>query len=232
MGARRPVAVVVGATGGIGRAVVDLFAEDHTLWLVGRDETALKTMAATLPEAFGWQVDLAGSDGMPPETPADLRLVDVLVHCAGMFEAGTVLEMPEQRWREIFAVNVFGVVELTKTLLPALRLTRGRVIVVNSTVVTRSPAGRSAYAASKQALRVFTEALHQEELERGVRVTSIYPGRVATEMQRTVRRREGGPFEPERYLAAETVAKAVRSVLATPPDAHLTEFVLEPAWRH
>ncbi|WP_166463108.1 SDR family oxidoreductase [Amycolatopsis acidicola] len=231
MGGRRPVAVVVGATGGIGRAVVELFARDHTLWLAGRDETALKTMASTLPEAFCWQLDLSGDEGVPLEPPQDLGEVDVLLHCAGAFEQGTVLDMSERRWREVFAVNLFGVVELTRLLLPGLRRTRGRVIVVNSTVVTRSPAGRSAYAASKQALRVFTEALHQEELNHGVRVTSIYPGRVATEMQRTVRRREGGPFEPERYLAPATVAKAVRAVLAAPADAHLTEFVLEPTWR-
>jgi short-subunit dehydrogenase len=225
---RKPVGVVMGATGGIGRAVVDALAGGHTLWLAGRDETALKTMAAGLPDGFSWPVDLASGAGIDV-VPPQLSTVDVLVHCAGRFELGTVHQVPDSVWREVFAVNLFGVVEMTRKLLPALRRTAGRVIVVNSTVVAGSPAYRSAYAASKQALRVFAEALHQEETGQGVRVTSIYPGRVATEMQRKVRRFEGGPVEPERYLAAESVAAAVQSVLAVPPDAHLTEFMLEPA---
>jgi NAD(P)-dependent dehydrogenase (short-subunit alcohol dehydrogenase family) len=220
---------VVGATGGIGRAVVSTLADDYALWLAGRDEGALKTMVAGLPAASCWPLDLANAAEFGP-VPPELWAVDLLVHCAGMFERGTVADMPESMWRDLFSVNLFGVVELTRSLLPALRRARGRVIVVNSTVVTKSPAARSAYAASKQALRVFAEALHEEELDRGVRVTSIYPGRVATDMQRAVRRSEGGSFEAERYLAPQTVASAVRSVLSAPPDAHFTKFVLEPIW--
>ncbi|HVW42656.1 MAG TPA: SDR family oxidoreductase [Amycolatopsis sp.] len=230
MAGYKPVAVVVGATGGIGRAVVDGLAGRYTLCLAGRDEAALKDMAAAIPDAFPWTVDLATPDGIGI-VPGELTEVDLLVHGAGVFERETIMDMSESRWREVFAVNLFGVAEVTRSLLPALRRTRGRVIVVNSTVVSGSPAGRSAYAASKQALRVFAEALHREELDNGVRVTSIYPGRVATEMQRTVRRSEGGPFQPDRYLAPESVASAVFSVLSAPPDAHLTEFVLEPVWR-
>lgn len=230
MAGHRPVAVVVGATGGIGHAVVDVLAARYALCLAGRDETALKTMAAAIPGAFHWTVDLATSEGIGI-VPGELRAVDLLVHCAGVFERETILDMTESRWRELFAVNLFGVAAVTRNLLPALRRASGRVIVVNSTVVAGSPAGRSAYAASKQALRVFAEALHREELPHGVRVTSIYPGRVATGMQRTVRRSEGGPFEPDRYLSPESVASAVFSVLSAPPDAHLTEFVLEPTWR-
>jgi len=219
----------VGATGGIGRAVANVVADRYTLCLAGRDEAALKTMTATLPDAFHWVVDLAAEDvGV---VPGELTTVDLLVHCAGVFERADIHAMPESAWREVFAVNLFGVAGLTRNLLPGLRAARGRVIIVNSTVVTGSPAGRAAYAASKQALRVFADALHREELGNGVRVTSIYPGRVATEMQRTVRRTEGGPFQPDRYLAPESVASAVFSVLSTPPDAQVTEFVLQPAWQ-
>ncbi|WP_222425734.1 SDR family oxidoreductase [Amycolatopsis acidiphila] len=229
MAERRPVAVVVGATGGIGRAVAaSLDGEGYAVWLAGRDEAALKSMAAGLADAACWTLDLSDGD---TEVPLELPDVDVLVHCAGVFEFGGIEQMPESRWRQVFSVNLFGVVGTTRALLPRLRAAHGHVVVVNSTVVRRSAAGRSAYAASKEALRVFAEALHQEELDHGIRVTTIYPGRVATGMQRTVRRYEGGPFEPRRYLTAETVAGAVLVVLSAPPDAHLTEFVLKPAPR-
>ncbi|GHF39440.1 short chain dehydrogenase [Amycolatopsis bartoniae] len=221
------MAVVAGATGGIGRAVVARLARlGYLVWPTGRDGTAVKALSAELPHAVPWPFDLGNG---PPVVPPELTEVDVLVHAAGLFESGVVDETPADRWRRVFDVNLFGVVDLTRALLPALRRARGRVIVINSTVVRGSPAGRAAYAASKEALRVFTEALHQEELGTGVRVTALYPGRVATAMQREVRRREGGPYEPERYLAPETVAAAVASVLGTSGEAHLTELVLHPA---
>ncbi|WP_306990442.1 SDR family oxidoreductase [Amycolatopsis thermophila] len=226
----RGIAVVVGATGGIGAEVAAALADRYTLWLVGRDETALKEAAETLPDAHFWTVDLSGDtdiSGIPPK----LTSVDVLVHCAGIIDLGTVAATPSVTWRELFAVNLFGVVEMTRVLLPALRAARGRVVLVNSTAVHGSPANRAAYAASKTALRVFAEALHHEELPHGVRVSSIYPGRVDTAMQRSVRRAEGGPYEPERYLGPASVAAAVRAVLAAPADAHLTELVLQPEWR-
>lgn len=221
---------MVGATGGIGAEVATSLGEQYTLWLVGRDETELKEFAETLPDAHCCAVDLAGDTDISDNFPK-LSSVDVLVHCAGVFQLGSVAETDPTVWRELFAVNLFGVADVTRLLLPALRNARGRVILVNSTAVLGAPAHRAAYAASKTALRVFAEALHREELPNGVRVTSIYPGRVATSMQRTVRRMEGGPYEPERYLDPASVASAVWSVLAAPADTHLTELVIEPEWR-
>ncbi|SFJ24916.1 NADP-dependent 3-hydroxy acid dehydrogenase YdfG [Amycolatopsis sacchari] len=228
MGAERdPVAVVVGATGGIGSAVAtDLAARGFRVWLASRDEHALVELTGKLPGAAAWPLDLAAGPLVPP---SGLVGVDVLVHCAGVFDAGPVAETSADRWRHVFAVNLFGVVEVTRALLPALRRARGRAILVNSTVVRGAAAGRSAYAASKEALRVFAEALHQEELENGVRVTTVYPGRVATGMQREVRQREGGPYEPEQYLAPEAVAAAVASVVSSPDEAHVTELTVQPA---
>lgn len=65
--------------------------------------------------------------------------------------------------------------------------------------------------------------------EPDLRVTSVHPGRIATDMQRAVRATEGGRFEPERYLRPESVAGAVLVAITAPPDAHLTEVVLRPA---
>ncbi|MEU0462821.1 MULTISPECIES: SDR family oxidoreductase [unclassified Amycolatopsis] len=226
----RGTAVVVGATGGIGAEVAAALADRYTVWVAGRDETALKELAGTLPDAHCWTVDLAADPDISDNCP-ELSSVDVVVHCAGVFQLGSVADTDLDVWRELFAVNLFGVIGTTRRLLPALRAARGRVILVNSTAVLGSPAHRSAYAASKTALRVFAEALRREELPNGVRVTSIYPGRVATPMQQTVRRMEGGPYEPERYLDPASIADAVRSVLDAPPNTHPTELVIEPEWR-
>ena len=226
----RPVALVVGATGGIGRAVAVSLGEHYTVCVAGRNEGALNTLAETLPDAICWRVDLRAGE-MPSEKPSILSKLDLLVHCAGSIELGSIGDTPIEVWREVFETNLFGVVELTRNLLPALRATRGRVIIVNSTAVSGSPANRAAYASSKAALRAFAGALHQEELANGIRVTSVYPGRVDTKGQRKVRALEKGPYEPERYLSPSSVAAAIRWVVSAPADAHITEFEVKPTWR-
>jgi NAD(P)-dependent dehydrogenase (short-subunit alcohol dehydrogenase family) len=91
----------------------------------------------------------------------------------------------------------------------ALRTAGGRVVMINSTAAKNVSADRGAYAASKLALQALAYALQAEEQQNGVRVTSIYTGRVTTDMQRTVRAHEAGPFETDRYLSPESVAHAV-----------------------
>jgi NADP-dependent 3-hydroxy acid dehydrogenase YdfG len=225
-----PVAMVVGATGGIGTAVATALAERYTVCLCARDGPALEELAAKLPDAFTWPVDLSRTREIS-QIPDRLSGLSLLVHCAGLWAMGTIGDMPVDVWREIYDTNLFGVVDLTKRLLPALRATRGRVIVVNSTAISGSPANRAAFASSKAALRTFASALHQEELENGIRVTSVYPGRVDTKGQHVVRAAEGGAYEPERYLSAESVASAILWVISAPEDTHLTEFEVKPTWR-
>jgi NADP-dependent 3-hydroxy acid dehydrogenase YdfG len=231
MAESRPVALVVGATGGIGKAVAAALGDRYTVWLSGRDEAALRELADTLPSARCWPIELSGALDTS-DVPAELADLSLLVHCAGSFALGTVGDSSTELWRRIFNVNLFGVVEITRRVLPALRENRGRVIVLNSTAVSGSPANRAAYAASKAALRSFATALHEEELENGVRVTSVYPGRVDTKGQKTVRAAEGGPYETERYLSPSSVAAAILWVssgdtqaLAQPRFSNCT-----PAW--
>jgi NADP-dependent 3-hydroxy acid dehydrogenase YdfG len=224
---KRPVALVVGATGGIGQAVAVALCDKYTVWLSGRDHNALQELADTLPSAFCWPIELSGV----PDTsnvPAPRSELSLLVHCAGTFTFGPICDSSTELWRRIFDVNLLSVVDITRRLLPALRENRGRVIVVNSTAVSGSPANRAAFAANKAALRSFATALHEEELHNGVRVTSVYPGRVDTKGQHAVRAAEGGPYEADRYLSPSSVAAAILWVTAAPPDTHITEFELKP----
>jgi NADP-dependent 3-hydroxy acid dehydrogenase YdfG len=200
------------------------------VWLAGRNEAALRELAQRLPNAKYWVIDLSSGAGLN-HLPPDLSSVSLLVHCAGSFVQAPIAGSSAEEWSELFSSNLFGVVEVTRKLLPALRATKGRVIVANSTAVFGPPSGRAAYAASKAALRVFADALHQEELDNGIRVTSVYMGRVNTEMQRAVRAAEGGSFEPERYLSPASIAAAIDWIASAPPDAHVTEVVVKPTWR-
>ncbi|MDT7553768.1 MAG: hypothetical protein QOI16_2304 [Pseudonocardiales bacterium] len=224
----RPLALVTGASGGIGAAVARALAPGHDLLLGGRDTAALQELAYELPGSRPWPVDLTDTRAVA-EAVAGIARLDVLVHSAGVGLLGTVAETPASTWRRQFDVNVVAVAELTRLVLPALRAARGRVILVNSGAGLAAGPGWASYAASKFALRALADALRAEEAPNGVRVTSVHPGRTDTEMQRGVVRQEGGSYQPERYLRAESVAGAVLLAVTAPADAALTELVLRPA---
>ncbi|AOS66124.1 short-chain alcohol dehydrogenase [Actinoalloteichus hymeniacidonis] len=202
-------------------------ASTHDLLLGGRDRQALAELAEELPGARPWAVELTDEHALATAA-ADIERLDVLVHSAGVVELGPIAETPAASWRRVMEVNLVAVAESTRLLLPALRAAQGKVVLINSGAGLRANPQWGAYAASKFALRAFGDALRAEEAENGVRVISVHPGRVATDMQRAVRATEGGDFQPEKYLRPETVAEAVAAAVRLPDDGQITELVLRP----
>jgi NADP-dependent 3-hydroxy acid dehydrogenase YdfG len=217
-------ALITGAGGGIGAAIAEALAPDYTLLLAGRPSARLDAVAQRLG-ATTWPLDLTDDDGI--ESAAEvLAELDVLVHNAGVAYPGRVAESTPEQWRASFEVNVTGAVALTLALLPALRAARGQVVFVNSGSGLNVSPWLASYSASKFALRAFADSLRADEPL--LRVTSVHPGRVDTEMQRDLVAYEGGDYEPARFLTPETVAGAVAQVIATPPDAHTHQVVIRP----
>ncbi|GAB2739073.1 SDR family oxidoreductase [Salinifilum aidingensis] len=224
----RPLALVTGASRGIGAATARALSETHDVLLGGRDSATLEQLAREIPGTTAWPVELTDHSAVAAAAERFDRL-DALVHSAGVADLGTIEETPAETWQRTFRVNLFAVTELTRQLLPALRAARGHVVLVNSGAGLSAKPGWGAYAASKFALRGFADSLRAEESQHGVKVTSIFPGRVATDMQREVRRQEGGTFEPEGYLRPDSVARSIVSSVHADEDTHLTEVVLRPA---
>jgi NADP-dependent 3-hydroxy acid dehydrogenase YdfG len=223
----RPLALVTGASRGIGAAVAEALAPTHDLLLGGRDADALEAVAADLPGARVWPVELTDA-GALADAVAGIDRLDVLVHSAGIGPLGTVENSPAEQWRQTFEVNVVAVAELTRLLLPALRTARGRVVCINSGAGFTARPGWGSYAASKFALRAFADALRAEEAGNGVRVTSVHPGRTDTDMQRAVVAHEGGEYDGTRFLRAESVARVVLLAVTAPSDADVTEVSIRP----
>lgn len=219
----RPVALVTGASSGIGSAIARSLAPTHDLLLAGRDETSLSLLASELPGATAWPFDLtnAASADLGP-----LSRLDVLVHSAGIALLGPLSEATPSDWRQTFELNVFAVAELTNLLLPQLRAASGHVILINSGAGRNANPGWGVYAASKFALRAYADALRGDEPS--LRVTSVYPGRTATPMQEEVRRQEGGDYDATQYLDPASVGRAVAAAVLATPDAHITELIVRP----
>jgi NADP-dependent 3-hydroxy acid dehydrogenase YdfG len=219
-----PTALITGASGGIGAAIAAALAPTHSLLLAGRPSDRLDAVANRL-DATTFPLDLTDLDEI--ESACEIvDELDVLVHNAGLSLPGRVGESDVDEWRATFNVNVFGAVALTLALLPALRSAHGQVVFINSGSGRKVSPGMASYSASKFALRAFADSLREDEP--GLRVTTVFPGRTDTEMQRELVAFEGGDYDPTKFLRPETVATAVAHAVATPPDGHLHEIVLRP----
>ncbi|GAB7180865.1 SDR family oxidoreductase [Kitasatospora sp. Ki12] len=223
--------LITGAGSGIGAVLAGKLAErGDDLWLLARDARR----AAELRERFPGARTLVGDLGDPAKLswafghqalPGEL---DSLLHVAGVVELGTVGDLPVKAWQETLNVNLVAPAELTRLLLPSLRLAKGHVVFVNSGAGLNAHAEWSAYAASKHGLKALADSLRQEEHAGGVRVTSVYPGRTATAMQVKVHQQEGKEYDAGRWIEPESVAKAVLAALDASRDAEITEITVRP----
>lgn len=226
----KPLALITGASRGIGRAIATELGRTHRVLVGGRDRAAVAEVVAALPDAAPFLADLT-DEGAVATACAGIERLDVLVHSAGVIgHLGPVADAPASAWREAMEVNVIAPATLTRLLLPALRTARGLVVFINSGAGLHASPDWSVYGASKFALTALADALRAEEA-RQVRVTTVHPGRTATAMQAALRAAEGRPYQPERYLAPEDVARTVRLAVDLPPGASLESLRIAPAPR-
>jgi NADP-dependent 3-hydroxy acid dehydrogenase YdfG len=219
-----PTAMITGASRGVGTAIAEALAPTHTLFLAGRPSSTLDEVATRFG-ATTWPLDLADVDDIPTAVePIDE--LDVLIHNAGVAFPGRVAESYVEEWRMTMEVNVIGAVALTLALLPALRAAKGHVVFINSGAGINASPGLASYTASKFALRGFADSLRNDEPS--LRVTSIHPGRIATEMQEGLIAYEGRDYDPSQFLSPQTVAKVVADAVHAPPDAQINEVIVRP----
>lgn len=226
--------LVTGAGSGIGAAVARaLTARGEDLVLLARSQTRAEQLREEHPGSRTLVADLADPSGLEAALAAQElpERLDSLVQVAGVVDLGTVAELSPQVWRETVDVNLLAPAELVRLCLPALRASRGHVVLVNSGAGLHANPGWSAYAASKHALRALADSLRAEERRAGVRVTSVFPGRVATAMQEKVHDQEGKEYDPADWIAPESVATAVLTALDLPRDAAMTDVTVSPGPR-
>ena len=226
-----PAHLITGAGSGIGAALARRLADrGDELLVVARSSERAAEITATLPGSRGLVADLADPSGLAAALAGEQlpESLDSLVHVAGVVELGSVAELTAGQWQQTMAVNLIAPAELTRICLPALRAARGHVVFVNSGSGFHAGARWGSYAASKHALRALGESLRTEERDNGIRVSSIYPGRVATAMQEKVHRQEGRDYDPAQWIQPDSVATAVLSALDLPRDAEITDLSVRP----
>jgi len=228
------VAVVTGASSGIGAATAQRLAADgFDVVLAARRIDRLTELAERIG---GRAVQLDVTDPTSVEAlAAGLDRVDVLVNNAGgAFDAAAVADADLDSWQRTYDVNVLGTVRVTKALLPALRASgAGDVVFVSSTAGLVSYEGGASYAAAKHGVHTLAETLRLELVYEPVRVVEIAPGMVKTEefsLNRTQSQDKAdavyrGVREP---LVAEDVADCIAWAVTRPHHVNVDLLVLRP----
>jgi NADP-dependent 3-hydroxy acid dehydrogenase YdfG len=232
--ARRKVALVTGASSGIGKATAEALANDGVrVALAARTEPDL--------EALADEIEAAGGEALPVPTDVtdteDVRetvaavedeygRLDVLVNSAGEMVLEEVADADMDAFERMLEVNLLGAMDVTQAVLPLMvEQGTGHVVNVSSLAGRKSFPGASGYSASKYGINGFSDALREEftgaDTEQ-IRVTDVEPGFVETELS------EGLPPEWMETLSPADVARSVTYAVRQPPHVDVNEILLRP----
>lgn len=228
-----PLAVVTGASGGIGEAIARrLGAEGFRLLLGARSIDRLRVLAEELG-ATCRPLDVADSASVAQFCAGVDELAVLVNNAGGARGLDPVESAPLDDWRWMWEVNFLGLVAMTQTLLPALeRSGRGIVINISSTAAHEVYEGGGGYTAVKHAVHALSRTLRLELAGRPVRVTEVSPGMVQTDFSlhrfRGDAKRAEAVYAGVEALTAEDVADVVAFAATRPPHVDLDEIIMRP----
>lgn len=212
-------ALITGAGKGIGRALaIALAHEGVNVGLVARTAADLQKVAEELKAykvktvvATADVADIDAVNAAVAKVKDELGSIDILINNAGISSFGSFMELEPARWEQIVKVNLFGPYYVTRAVLPGMIESKtGDIVNISSTAGKSGNAVTSAYSASKFALIGMSESLMQEVRKHNIRVTTLTPSTVATDMAKDLKLTDGNP---DRVMQAEDFAELIVSQL-------------------
>ncbi|QDQ12994.1 SDR family NAD(P)-dependent oxidoreductase [Streptomyces spectabilis] len=238
---RKPgIAVVTGASGGIGAATARGLAEaGYRVVLTARRKDRVEALAAELTEAghsaMAYALDVTDRAAVDTFATAFQKVAVLVNNAGGALGADPVATGDPEDWRQMYETNVIGTLHVTQALLPALTASGdGTVVVVSSTAGHATYEGGAGYVAAKHGAHVLAETLRLEIVGTPVRVIEIAPGMVRTEGFALTRfggdaekaaKVYAGVAEP---LTAEDVADTITWAVTRPPHVNVDLLVVRP----
>lgn len=189
---KNKVALITGASSGIGRATAQRFSEmGCRLMLTGRNEDVLKKLASQLAGEANWCTFLAGDiteenfrDRLVRRTIEEFRQLDILVNAAGIIATGSIEDTSLEDFDRMMDINLRSVFHLIQLALPFIIPRKGNIVNVSSVTGTRAFPGILSYCVSKAAVDQLTRAAALDLAPKGVRVNAVNPGVVKTNLHR------------------------------------------------
>jgi len=207
------IAVVTGASRGIGRAIALRLGATHHVVALARSQSDLDSLANEIRSGDG-SCDTIVADVADAHAVAralDGVPADVLVNNAGVGYLKPFLELTPEEWNTMVDVNFNALFHVTRAVLPGMvERGRGHIVMIGSIAGRSAFVGGSCYAATKHAVMALSESLMLEVRDKGVKVSVVNPGSVATSFFR-------GERDTSWMLTADDVADAVMHALDTPP---------------
>jgi NADP-dependent 3-hydroxy acid dehydrogenase YdfG len=235
------VAVVTGASSGIGEATARRFSsEGASVALLARRAERVEALAEELGRdggsAIALEADVRDADGMAETASriADrLGRVDCLVNNAGVMLLSEFADRKADEWRAMIETNLLGVFQTTDAFLDQLTDGGGDIVNISSVAGRQTRATLSVYSATKWGINGWSEALRQELLDAGVRVIVIEPGAVRTELADHISDRSIQEGIQQRYeefdaMEAGDIAEAIAFAVSRPARVSLNEILIRP----
>ncbi len=230
------IAVVTGASSGIGKAVaLSLAGQGAEVCLVARRrellDDAAKQVHALGSRAHACPADLTNDDdvrGLGERFQKEFGHVNILVLCGGAIFHGTLEKASLAEFDLMYRSNVRGHYALIQTMLPLLRKNAGQIVSINSSAGLRSPATTGQFSATQHAFRSIADSLRDEVNALGIRVLSVYPGRTGTPRIAKLFEKEGRAYQPDFLMQPEDVAEMVTHSLRLPRTAEVTDISIRP----
>jgi NADP-dependent 3-hydroxy acid dehydrogenase YdfG len=230
------LAVITGASSGIGRAIALAFAkEGAACCLVSRNKERLEEVAKVArknsPLVQTYALDLQVDKNIQflyTQLKKKNDSIDVLVHSAGLFISNPFQNAAIEDLDTQFAINVRTPYLLTQSLLPLLRSAKGQVVFINSSQAINASGRLSQYASTKHSLKAIADSLREEVNQDGIRVLSLFLGRTATPIMEAIYKKEGRQYDPSVLLQPSDVASVITHTLALPRTAEVTNISIRP----
>ena len=236
------VAVITGASSGIGEATAEaLAAEGASVVVAARRKDRLSELVERINGNGGKAVsvecdvtDEEAAHALIQRAKDELGRVDILVNNAGVMLLSKIEKGLSDQWRQMFDVNVLGLLYATDAAIAVMKEQQGGHIVNISSVAGRKSGPlRGAYSGTKFAVNAISEALRQELQEDNIRITMIEPGAVATELTNHITDEEAkegisGMIASMEPLQSEDIANAIAYVVTQPERVSINEVLIRP----
>ena len=236
-------AVVTGASSGIGEATARYLAEaGASVALAARRTDRLETLRDDIESEGGTalvvETDVSDRDqvqALADKTLAEFGAIDILINNAGLMPLSYMKNLHEEEWERMVDVNLKGVLYCIGAVLPAmLDQESGHIVNISSVAGRRVMPGGAVYSATKFGVRALSEGMRQELGPQGIRVTSVEPGAVDTELPETITDEElmedfGDMLSGFKILESEDIAQKILEAVASPPHVDVEEVLIMPS---
>ena len=238
---RARVALVTGASKGIGRATALRLAQDGANMVIGATSNDLLEKVKGELEGLGAEsiavrcdvTHLSECEDLVQQALNRFGHIDILVNNAGVGFSGKIVDSDPKEAEQMVKVNILGVYYMTRLVLPSMiEQGRGDIVNIGSVAGLKYSPNFAIYSATKFAVRAFSEALRNEVQQYNIRVTLVHPGMTKTAFFDSFTK--GGspvPIDKGEVLRPEHIADAIHLALTRPDGSALNEMTVRPTWQ-